>query len=449
MNAHFLPRTIALAIACLAPASAAWAVDLLQVYRDAVANDPVIASARSQLQANQEKIIQGRSGLLPAVNLSGNYNKSEIDGSTSTSPTPINRNVTTNGYSVALTQPLFRWANWETFEQSKLVQAQAEATYAQAQIDLITRVSQAYFDVLNAQDTLTVQEAQIKAIGEQLAQAKRNFEVGTSTIVDVNDAQARYDLAIATQIAAQNDLQVKRNALLQIIGKEPGNLASLKNGVTIQAPTPARMDDWTQIAEKQNYSVVQQQFGYEIAKRTTTINKAGHYPTVDFVASRGRTNSEGSTQLQVAGNSTSNINTTQYGIQVAIPLFAGFATQSKVRESLALEDKSLADLDNVRRTAVQSTRQAFLGVNNGLAQVRALEASERSSQTALESNQLGFQVGVKISIDVLNSQQQLFTTRRDLAKARYDALMNGLKLKAAAGVLKEEDLAEVNALLDK
>ena len=135
MNAHFLPRTIALAIACLAPASAAWATDLLQVYRDAVANDPVIASARSQLQANQEKIIQGRSGLLPAVNLSGNYNKSEIDGSTSTSPTPINRNVTTNGYSVALTQPLFRWANWETFEQSKLVQAQAEATYAQAQID--------------------------------------------------------------------------------------------------------------------------------------------------------------------------------------------------------------------------------------------------------------------------------------------------------------------------
>jgi outer membrane protein len=321
----------------------------------------------------------------------------------------------------------------------------SEVQFAQSQQDLIVRVAQAYFDVLAAQDTLASVQAQKTAITEQLAAAKRNFEVGTATITDTHEAQARFDLVVAQEIAALNDLEIRRTALQQIIGKPAGPLASLRSGVKLNAPEPANLDKWVQSAEQQNYGVVAQQLGVEIAQREIKRNRAGHYPTVDLVASRSHNNQSGSTLSATGSVSDTNV----VGVQWNIPLFAGFAIDSRVREAIALEDKARADLENARRVAAQGARQAFLGVNAGLAQVRALEAAEVSSQSALESNRLGYQVGVRINIDVLNAQQQLFSTRRDLARARYDAIVNGLRLKSAAGVLKEEDLVQVNTLLQQ
>jgi outer membrane protein len=420
----------------------AHAIDLLQVYREALANDAVYASARATLSAGLERITQGRAGLLPTVGVGGNYTR--FNGDLSVAGLDSSRSSTSRGYTVSLSQPLFRWANWEQYQQGKLSVAASEAQFAQAEQDLIVRVSQAYFDVLSAQDVLASVQAQKTAITEQLASAKRNFEVGTATITDTHEAQARFDLAVAQEFAALNDLEIKRTALEQIIGKPAGELASLRPGLALAEPQPAQIDKWVKSAESRNFGVLGQQFALEFAQREISKSRAGHLPTVDLVASRSHNNQNGSTFTTTTGSlSDSN----SIGVLWNIPLFAGFAVTSRVRETIALEEKARADLENARRTAIQTARQAYLGVNSGLSQVKALEAAEVSSQSALESNRLGYQVGVRINIDVLNAQQQLFSTRRDLAKARYDTLVNGLRLKSAAGVLKEEDVVEVNALL--
>ncbi|TFW28747.1 channel protein TolC [Massilia arenosa] len=432
------------------------AADLIQVYRQALANDATYASARASLAAGQERTTQGRAGLLPNIFASGNYGRSNSDnspwneGSTFKDEFGVTHTVTgTSGsskaatYSITLTQPLFRWDRWETYQQSKLSQSIAEATFAQAQQDLITRVAQAYFDVLAAQDTLETVRAQKTATTEQLASAKRNFEVGTQTITDTHEAQAAYDLVVAQEFAAVNDLEVKRTALQQIIGTAPASLATLKPGVTLTAPAPAVIDPWVSSAENQNYAVTAAQLNYEIAKRDISRNRAGHYPTLDLQAQSSRT--------KVFGSDSGSGTSTDKSIGVAwnIPIFSGFSVTSKVRESIALEDKARNDLEATRRQAAQNARQAFLGVNSGMAQVKALEAAEVSSQSALESNKLGYQVGVRINIDVLNAQRQLYSTRRDLAAARYNTIMAGLRLKAAAGTLKEADLEPINALLQQ
>jgi len=421
----------------------AQAADLIQVYQQALANDAQYASARAALSAGMERVPQGLAGLLPQVSASGSNTRNSIESITSTISMPTVK-VHTNSYNLTLAQPLFRWDRWETYQQSKLAQAIAEAQFAQVQQDLITRVAQAYFDVLSAQDNLGATQAQKVATTEQLASAKRNFDVGTQTITDTHEAQAAYDLVVAQEFAAINDLANKRSALQTIIGEAPTSLAPMRTGVVISAPEPAAIEPWVSSAEEQNYGVVTAQFNVESAKRDIGRNRAGHYPTLDLIANAGHTYTTGGGS---SGNGSANNNA--IGVQWSIPIFSGFAVTSKVRESIALENKARNDLETARRTASQGARQAFLGVNSGLAQVKALEAAEVSSKSALESNQLGYQVGVRINIDVLNAQKQLFSTQKDLSKARYDTIMNGLRLKAAAGTLKETDLMPVNALLDK
>lgn len=439
--------SVALAAASLAtPGSPVWGADLLSIFRDALVNDAVYAGAKSTLAAGREALPQGFAGLLPTVSATANTVRNDVDVSPRTPSAafvPGSRVFNTNGYSISLNQPLFRWTNWQTYEQSKLSVMQSEAQFAQAGQDLAVRVAQAYFDVLAAQDTLTVARAKKTAISEQLAQAKRNFEVGTSTIVDTNEAQSRYDLVIAEELAANNDVEVKRTALLQIIGKSPGELSSLRTEVAIPPPQPAQIDKWVEAAETGNYAVKAQEAAAEVAGRAIEIQRAGHYPTLDLTAARGRNSQTGS----ATNNIGSDITTTTLGLQLAIPIYAGGAVDSRVRQAIANREKARADLENQKRTAAQNARQFFLSVTNGLAQVRAFEAALTSSKTSLDSNKLGYEVGVRINIDVLNAQQQLYTTQRDLAKARYDTIVNSFRLKAATGSLTEEDVAAVNALL--
>lgn len=413
----------------------AQAVNLLQLYQDALLNDAVYSSARANLSAGQEASVQGRAELLPLISIGGTYQRAQRGN------VP---DIRSHGYTLSLSQPLLDVAAWQNYEQSKLAVAASEAAFAVVQQDLILRVAQAYFDVLAAQDTLAALLVQKDAISEQLASAKRNFEVGTATITDTHEAQARYDLVIAQEFGAQNDLAIKRTALQQIIGKPPAELAILRKGVELNAPEPAQISSWVSSAEEQNYVVLQQKLTLEIAKREITRNRAGHYPTVDLVASRSDSNQRNSAipSLNSGTGATSSV-----GLQWNIPLFSGFAVTSKVRQAIALEDKSRSDLESARRSAAQNAQQAYLGVTSGLAQVKALQAAEVSSRSALESNRLGYQVGVRINIDVLNAQQQLFITQRDLSKARYDTLMNSLRLKSAAGSLREQDLVQINTLL--
>ncbi|NWG32510.1 MAG: TolC family outer membrane protein [Rhodocyclaceae bacterium] len=439
-----LSLKILVALACSASAFTAQAADLMQVYREAAAYDAQYAAARAQRDAGLEKLPQGRAGLLPTLGLSANTTWNESDTTLRAYGTTVSRNYNSNGWSVSLSQPLFRWQNWVGYKQSELTAALAEVQYVQAGQDLIVRVAQAYFDVLLAQETLATAQAQKAAIAEQLEAAKRSFEVGTATITDTHEAQARHDLAVATEIAAENDLAVKRQVLRTLTGKEFDALKGLRPGVRIDPPQPADLGQWVSFAETGNLGVQLAQTSFEIASREIEKQRAGHYPTLDLVASYGRS---GSGYSSTAGGGI-EVKSSTIGLQLALPLYAGGAVSSREREAAALNEKARADLDNARRQAALAARQAYLGVNSGLAQVKALEAGVASSQLALESNKLGYEVGVRINIDVLNAQSQLYDTKQKLAKARLDTLIAQLKLKAAAGTLTEADLASINALLE-
>jgi outer membrane protein len=305
-------------------------------------------------------------------------------------------------------------------------------------------VSQAYFDVLAAQDTLELVRAQKAAISEQLAQAKRNFEVGTATIVDTHEAQARFDLAVSQEIAAQNDLDTKLRALQQITGKVYARLKPLRSQITLSPPNPSAMSNWVELTEKQAYPVLIQEAVGEIARLEVQRNRAGHLPTLDIVGSYQQTNQTASV-LTAQG---SLLGQGAIGLQFALPLYAGGGLSSREREAAANYEKAKQDLENARRSSVLATQQSYLSVINGIAQVKALEQALVSSQSALDSNKLGYEVGVRINIDVLNSQQQLYSTRRDLAVARYNTITNHLRLKAAAGGLRDDDLEDVNRALE-
>jgi outer membrane protein len=424
----------------LLPLSATAQQGLLQSWREALASDPTYAAARFQLEATREKVPQARaSAWLP--NIHGNANLSYNDSTSRTGSATIESDRTSSGYGLSLSQPLWRPQALQSLEQAKLGVVAAEAQFNSARQDLALRVAQAYFDVLIAQDTLEVIRAQKKAVVEQLASAQRNFEVGTATITDTNEAQARYDLVIAQEIAAENEVEIKRTGLQQITGTAALDLLPLRRNVALPAPLPAQQNEWVSAAESNHFAVRLAQTNAEIAQRETSKAKAGHLPSVDLVASHNQTRKP-QTGVDRSSNNT-------VGVQLTVPIFAGFATQARVRETLALEQQASQSLEAARRTAAQSARQSFTSVTSGLAQVKALEAAEVSSQTSLDSTLLGYRVGVRVNVDVLNAQQQLFQTRRDLSKARYDTLLASLRLKAATGALEEPDLQAVDALLQR
>lgn len=417
----------------------------MQVYRDALRYDAVYGGARYTLEAGRERIPQARALLLPSVSLTANAAAQRIDvESTNTAVTPsFVRQPTSRGYTLTASQPLYRPQNYTAYQEADFQVRQSEATFGQASQDLALRVVQAYFDVQGAQDTLTLVGAQKAAISEQLAQAKRNFEVGTATITDTHEAQARYDLIVAQEIAAQNDLETKRRALQLITGKEYAQLLPLRPDVKLEPPAPADMQSWVDLAQKQAYPVLAQEAGTEVAELEAKRASGGHLPTLDLVGTYGTTRDTGSLQLPVGRDNT----TGQISLQLAFPIYSGGALSSREREAAANYLKAKEDLNNARRTAALNTQQTYLAVVNGIAQIGALQQALVSSNSALESNRLGYEVGVRINIDVLNAQQQLYQTRRDLALARYNLLVNQLKLRAAVGGLGVEDLEAVNRAL--
>ncbi len=439
MNRTYLATLLTSVFIAHASCVQAQTVNLQQAFEAARSYDAAFIGAQASLQASKEKAVQAKSGLLPTLNLAANASRSafEIVGSAA------DRAYSTAGMTLAGSYPLFRPANNEALSQAQASVRISEAALLAAKQDLITRTSQAYFDVLLAQDTLVSIAAQKAAIGEQLAQAKREFEVGTKTIVDTNEAQARFDQVVALEAVAQGDVLIKKSALQLVTGLTPKAFARLGEKAKISLAQPNSPDVWASRALEAAIPVQTAEIATEIARLEVKRAKSTSSPTLDLTASLNATRNLGS--ASTANKSTTHLGS--IGLAFNYPIYAGGALDSKVREAAANLEKSQADLEAARRGAAQAARQAYFGLSYGVAQIAALESAERSSLTLLDSTKLGYQVGVRINLDVLNAQQALASTRKDLAKARYDALMAGLRLKAATTQLTEKDLTELNAQL--
>ncbi len=440
-------------------------MDLVSLYQEAAFNDPVINSARFNLAARKELYWQGLSVLLPQVSANPTGTRFFQHGE------GTNRVFDQRSYTVTLTQPVFNLAGIQLFKQGDLNSKISDLQFFQAQQDLVIRVSQAYFDVLTAQDNVELFKSKKELIKQQLDAAKAKFEIGSATIVDANDAQARFDVANAQEIAAHADLVVKRGVLEQLIGHPVKHIKPMAKDVSIagvvsdprvkskdskgipiadsvnpKLPPGQALEDWITQSENANYAVLAGQLGVQLAESIYKSSLAANYPSINFVGTAGFNQSNG-TALNFNPSPSQNIYNNTIALQMTLPLVSGGYNMSVIRQNSALFDKAKSDYDNLRRTAAQATRQAFTGFYGGLATVKALEAAEKSSASAVESSKLGYSVGTLINIDVLIALDTLFTTRASLYKARYDTIMNALKLKAQAANLSDEDLVAINALL--
>ena len=429
----------ALATALFAFGSSVFAqTTLISAFEAAQAYDAAYAAAKQNAEAAKERIVQAKAGLKPAATVSANGARgfSDVYGSG-----VADRNFWSTGVTLAGTYPIYRPAVKSSISQAELAYKLTEAAAASAQSDLMVRVSQAYFDILLAQDTLTSIAVQKVAIAETLAQAKREFEVGTKTVVDTNEAQARFDQVLAQEAVAQGDEVGKRAALATIMGADPKRLSTLSGNPTISMASPADIEAWVARAETAAIPVQTAQITSDIAKIEIDKNKLTQRPTIDLTSNLGASRSVGN----APNNGHSTVISGAIGVQLGYSLFNGGALDSKVRESIAAYGKTLSDVDAVKRAAAQSARLAYLSLTYGLAQIRALESVKRSAQTLLDSTKLGYQVGVRINLDVLNAQQTLATNETALAKARYDSLMAGVRLKAATNQLADADLRAISA----
>jgi len=447
--------------------------DLINLYQEAAFSDPVLNAARFNYQASKELYWQGLSLLLPQANATpgGTRYYQHGVGTTPVSTTPGNSRVfDQKNYTVTLTQPVFNMGALEAFKQGDLNTKIADMRFFLAQQDLIIRVSQAYFDALTSQDNVELYRNKKGLIKQQLEIAQAKFDAGLATIVDVNTAQAALDLANSQEIAAQADLVVKRGVLEQLVGRPVGALKPLTkeakidgvlkdprskskdvkgnpiaDSVNPQLPPGQTLDDWINQAEAANFNVLAGQLSVSLAESTYRASQALNYPSLNLVGTSGYNTSNGTATNFNPANT--NVYNNTVSLQMTIPLVSGGFNSSVIRQNAALVDQAKANYDDARRTAAQNTRTAFTGFYGGLASVKAFEAAERSSTSALESSKLGFQVGTLINLDVLIALDTVITTRSQLQLARYSTILNAIKLKAHASTLSDEDLIAVNALL--
>ncbi|MDJ0904766.1 MAG: TolC family outer membrane protein [Woeseiaceae bacterium] len=445
----------------LVPA-AGHAASLLEVYQQALQSDPRIHEAEARRLAALEAEPQARGLYLPQVGFSGSWTKDNTEGSGVINqfvqeppnsgnfivrPFPFEQNTKdeTTRWQLDLRQTIFRWDQIVGLRRADKIVARAEADREAAQQDLIVRVGQAYFDVLGAEDRLTSTHANRQAIARQLEQAKQRFEVGLIAITDVQESQAAYDQATADEIAAKRSLATAREFLREITGEYVSNLDAPGDEFPMRAPNPASELDWVDLALTQNLAVVSSRLDEKLARDEISFRRNGHYPTVDLVANMGESDTDGKQDTgQGFLDTKRDFETDSIGIQVTVPIFAGGTTSSRVREAVYLHRASREQLQRVTRETERATRDAYLGVMAEMSRVEALAQAVESSQTALEATQAGFDVGTRTIVDVLNSQFNLYRSITLFYQARYDYLMNVLRLKQAAGTLQIQDLEEID-----
>ena len=465
-------RTSSLLLACsvatvLLTATPARAENLIDVYQAALRGDPVLREAEMRRRAALEAKPQARGLLLPQVDVTGQYTTQDSDGENvflSQDPETGQiglRRANTQGdfdtwnYEAQVTQTLFRWDQWQALKRADSQVALAEANYRAAQQNLLVRVAQAYFDVLAAEDTLQAAQATLEALSRQLEQADKRFEVGLIAITDVQEARAAHDSATASVIAAKRALATTQEVLREITNETYTTLAKPAEQMPLDQPKPADEQAWVDLALENNLAVIAARLESEVAARDVKVAQSGHFPTIDLFASRNEFDREG-TQVttrtdQVTGAGEQPADATQtdetIGVQVRIPIFSGGVTRSRVRESVFLHRAARERLEGTMRSAERETRDAYLGVLAEKARVQALAQAVKSSQTALEATEAGFDVGTRTTVDVLGARRTLFEAQRDYARSRYDYLINIVRLESAAGGLVQDDLSTINGFL--
>lgn len=446
VKAAGLGLSLSLASGCVLAQSAP--LSLNEVYQRARLQDPQFKAAQKALAAGLEKIPQARAALLPSANLNANKGRQIGDASFSEAAY-IQRDVQTITWTAQITQPLFRWNHWVGWRQANAQVRQSLMQFAQAEQDLLLRCAQAYSDAVLSLQSQELAKGQVHAMGEQLALAERTYAVGTGTITDVQEARAKLALAQAQKVAVDNEVEVKGAELERLLGESvelpTGDLKSLVQEVsTLHGHDMEPLSHWMSAVQK-SLQIQLQEAALEVARQEVAKNQAGHMPTLDLVLGRSGSYSSGSlsSPADLSVNTVSN----SVSMQLTVPLYSGGATQSRIREAVALEDKALEELTLAQRNATTQVRQAYAGVINGHAQVAALQTAVLAGRNAVESNKIGLKIGTRITPDVLTAEQQLFASLRDLYKARIDTAMQSLKLKAAVGQLQPEDLQVADAVL--
>jgi outer membrane protein len=471
------PLKIAVSVLAVALSTNAFADNLLDVYRLAKDGDPTFLASEAGTLATSERVNQSMAGLLPQINASASYTNSDNESESQSSAllTPTNSSIppfvvpnesqsesdtTSTGIRISISQELYNHSTWLNLRLSEKRALQAKVNHEGVKQNLIVRAAEAYFDVLAAKDSVAFSQAETEAVSKELAQTKQRFDVGLIAITDVHEAQSRYDLAMANQIAAQNGLDNSLEYLLQITGQYHYDLLSLKESIPLRNPEPENIDEWIKRAIENNISIKASKIGMEIAKKSISISQAGHYPTVDLSASYTDNDSDTDTPTRPAFDNTgqpigtlSNItsNNQNSGSSISlnfnIPIYSGGRTNSQVEEAQHLYQQAAHNLEAERRKAVSLTRSSYLGTIAAVSSVKALKQAVLSAEKSLEATQAGFEVGTRTIVDVLQQTQILFNSKRQYARARYDYVLNILKLKQATGLLTEDDLAAVNKLL--
>ncbi|MCG2634570.1 MAG: TolC family outer membrane protein [Gammaproteobacteria bacterium] len=427
-------------------AGGAQAEDLQEILELALANDPQLKAAESALMADEELKRQARAVLFPTIDLSADttFNRLHTESSffnTIPGSSKLQR-FNSNGYTLKLSQPVFNNTLLVGLKQVNSVIAKARAEYLFAQQDLVLRSASAYFDVLGAMDTLRFAQAEKAAISRQLEQAQKRFDVGLIAITDIHEAQARYDLSVADELLAINGLEQAWEGLREITGQSHAEVAGLMDDTPLMSPEPAVIEEWVNLALESNLQVEAQKQAVETSRQDIALRKSGHYPTLDIEASY-TDRSDNASRFGSSSETEDQI----IGLRFNLPLFQGGFVNSRTREA-ALRHRQAKDLlEQQRRSAERQTRQAYLQVESTVSRVKALRQALVSTQSALEATELGFEVGTRTAVDVLDSQRELYRARRELALARYDHLVSTLQLKLAAGQLGGSDVGQINGWL--
>jgi outer membrane protein len=432
----------------------ATAADLNAVYQRALTNDPLIREADANRLAARESKPQALASLLPQVNGSARYDDNDTDNASTEFDPPDppsefvrNSDGTVEAWQLELRQSVFSWENWATLRRASAEVAQAEADYLAARQDLILRTSEAYFIVLATRDTLEAAQAAHDAIGRQLEQSEKRFEVGLIAITDVQEAKAAYDSATAALIQAKRALATAGERLRELTGDAFDELSKPGAEMPLSGPNPANAEDWVALAMKQNARLISSQLGADIARENISVARSGHFPSLDLVVNRSSFDTEADITGTLTGESEGELDDTTISLQLTVPIFSSGATSSRVRQAQYRNTAARERLERTARETERETRDAYLGVNSEVARVQSLRQAVESAQTALQATEAGYEVGTRTSVDVLEARRRLFDAQTNYARSRYDYLLNVLRLQLAAGTLDGKGLADINALL--
>ncbi|OEY66600.1 TolC family outer membrane protein [Marinobacter sp. X15-166B] len=429
-----MKRTLLSGLIGLLVAQPALSLDLIETYEKALSYDSGIAAARASFEAQEANVDVSKSTLLPQISAFGETSYTDSDG-------PQTDNAfTAIAYGVRLTQPVFRSERWYQYDASKFQSQAARASYNLAQQQLILDVATAYFNVLRASDNLTATRAAEAAIQRQFEQAQERFEVGLIAITEVHEARAGYDSTKSLRIAAESDLDIAREQLARLTGEFHDDLENLRQNFPLSRPEPMNPTLWEATALEQNWTIQSALYDLSASKSTLNVAKSGHYPTLDLNAAYGDTRLNGTNLPQRDGTTTDG----QISLTLNVPLYLGGGTQSRVRQQRSLVEVAEQTLETVRRDVRVNTRSLFRTVNTNIESASALEQTIVSRRSALDATRAGYEVGTRNIVEVLDAEQAYYFALRDFANARYDYIINTLRLKLAAGTLSPQDLLDLN-----